>query len=338
MVSVRDGSPGQRSRSAGTRRRTSTALAALIFHALLASGSTLAAQEPPPYVVRTASDDVPAASREAVLRHLPRALERIAPQFPGTPNAPFTVVLHRNEASLDADSGRALHPGTPGFALLDRDEIHLLLDRIKAQPPDDLPTVLAHELTHILLDQWAGPTAAGVPRWLHEGLAQSLSGDLYLSAREVDLVLPAKFGRLYRLADLTRDFPDDDYGRRLAYAESFSFVEWLIRSRGMNVIREGIRFATEKDGFVGGYARATRETILGEYERWYSWLRDESGAPWRFILENFFSYLMIGALVLAVLAGMRIWRRDLRARQKLEREDAFERGEDAAEPPPDDPS
>ncbi len=301
--------------------------------ALLAAQPQPAGQQHPQYEVRSATNTVRNASRDAVLRLLPRALERIAPSFPGTPNAPFTVVLHSDESSLDDDAGRLLHRGTPGFALLDRDEIHLLLDQIKPTPPDDLATVLAHELTHILLDQWAGPMADRVPRWLHEGLAQSLSGDLYLDAREVDLVFPARFGRLFRLADLTLEFPDDEYERRLAYAQSFSFVEWLVRSRGMHAVREGVRLATQKDGFVGGYARATGEPILIEFDRWRDWLRFESGAPWRFLFQNCFSYLMIGAVVLLALAGIRVWNRDGRARDKLVRDEAA-----ALDQPPPDPS
>lgn len=312
-------------------------LAAAVFPWLLATLCEPRAQTPtdqvrePEYRVLLASEHVSAASRDAVLRLLPPALERIAPQFPGTPNAPFTVILHADESSLDSESGRSLHRGTPGFARLDRDEIHLLLDKIRPQPPDDLATVLAHELTHVLLDQFAGPNGERVPRWLHEGLAQSLSGDLYLQAREVDLVVPAKFDRLHRLADLTNAFPDDEYERRLAYAQSFSFVEWLVRARGMGVIREGVRLATQKDGFVGGYARTTNEPILVEYDRWQTWLREESGASWRFMLENSFSYVMIGAIVLAAFAGARAWRRDARARAKLEREAAAD-AEDPTQP------
>lgn len=278
----------------------------------------------PQHTVRIADSGVSRATREAVLRLLPSTLERLTGAFPGTPTRPFTIVLHADEASLGPADAHHLHPGTPGFALLGRDEVHILMNHVRGSPPDDLPTILAHEVTHVLLDQFAGPRADRVPRWLHEGLAQSLSGDTYLGAKEVDLVIPASFGRLHRLRDLSIDFPDDGYQRRIAYHQSFSFVEWLVRRKGMAIVREAILNATADDDFIGGYALATGVPLSLEYDRWIAWITNDSGAYWLYLFQNCFSYLMIIGFVLLALAAIRVFRREAAVRDKLERDEQRE--------------
>lgn len=257
----------------------------------------------------------------AIERLVPRALEQVRGPFPGAPSRPFDVIVHR---SLDAlpDALRAeLHPGTPGFAMLGRDEVHLVLDEVQLRPPHDLTTVLAHELVHLLIDQYAGEFAPTVPRWVHEGLAQHLSGETYLGAREDDLLYPAAVGRLSRFRDLARAFPDDEAGRLVAYAQSESFVSFLVRKVGVDVVVESIHRSTELDGYVGGFALRAG-TPLGWFEdEWLLWVRDESGARWRFFFQNCFSYSMIGGLVLLALALIRRLERDDRARRKLLREE-----------------
>jgi hypothetical protein len=90
------------------------------------------------------------------------------------------------------------------------------------------------------------------------------------------------------------------------------------------VVVEAIHRSTELDGYVGGFALRAG-TPLGWFEdEWLRWVRDESGARWRFFFQNCFSYSMIGGLVLLALALGRRLERDERARRKLEREEQDE--------------
>ena len=257
----------------------------------------------------------------AIERLVPKALAKVRGPFEGVPSRPFDVVVHRSLDALPEALRSELHPGTPGFAMLGRDEVHLVLDEVQLRPPHDLTTVLAHELVHLLIDQYAGEFAPTVPRWVHEGLAQHLSGETYLGAREDDLLYPAAVGRLSRFRDLARAFPEDEAGRLVAYAQSESFVSFLVRKVGVDVVVEAIRRSTELDGYVGGFALRAG-TPLGWFEdEWLLWVRDESGARWRFFFQNCFSYSMIGGLVLLALALIRRLERDDRARRKLLREE-----------------
>ena len=45
-------------------------------------------------------------------------------------------------------------------------------------PQEDVRRMLTHEMAHVILnDSTAGAKATAIPRWLHEGLAQSVTGE-----------------------------------------------------------------------------------------------------------------------------------------------------------------
>lgn len=265
-----------------------------------------------------ADDDVARSTLAAVERLLPQRVAALREHFPGTPSRGFSVHLHSRHAAVDGH----VDEGTPGFALLDTNQIHLILGEIRASPPQDLPTVLDHELVHILLNEFVGDAAPHVPRWFHEGLAQHLSGDSYLGAREEDLFFDARTDRLLRFSDLRDTFPSDPGARRRAYGQSFSFVSFLVRELGLATIIDIARDCDAEDGYRSAFARRTREPLDGIHRRWVDYLGHGSGARYRILFENCFSYVMIAGVVLLALAGRRRWNRDWKVRQRLEREEA----------------
>src|SRR5690606_22278453 len=128
-------------------------------------------------------------------------------------------------------------------------------------------------------------TAEFVPRWFHEGLAQVLSGDTYLDAKEVSLVTLAAHGRLLRFTDLRENFPGG-LDRRVAYAQSFSFVGYLVRELGLPTLVEATRFCNERFWYSAGFARVTGDALHHWEARWRRYVLHESGATWRFLFEN----------------------------------------------------
>ncbi len=293
---------------------------ALVVAAVVLLGLAARAQQPM-VTVRAGDNGVTAARLGAVERDANASVTRLAETFPGTPSQPFTVFAHSTDASLPEAARRGLHPGTPGMALLGRHEIHIVLDKVEARGPNALATVVAHEVVHELIDQYAGPAARWVPRWVHEGLAQVLSGDTYLGAREEDLYYPAATDRLLDFTELRTSFPEDEVLRRQAYAQSYSFIGFLCRRTGTPIVVRALRGCDDVDWYRGAFARAAGYPLGDELERWRLYLRQESGASWRVIFNNCFSYLMIGAFVLLALAGIRRWGQDAKHRDKLEREE-----------------
>ena len=91
---------------------------------------------------------------------------------------------------------------------------------------------MAHEMAHLVVHQ---VTMNGyglvLPTWLDEGLAMYAEGELtsdFVSA----LSSAAKRGRLISVQSLSSSFPADTASATLAYAESYSLVEYLLDHKG----------------------------------------------------------------------------------------------------------
>ncbi len=110
---------------------------------------------------------------------------------------------------------------------------------------------LVHELTHVAVHQATDNPYGEVPRWLNEGLAMYMEGDLespYASA----LNQAIKENRLFSLRSLS-SYPGDPRQVTLYYAESYSVVKYLIDNFGREKMAQ--LMATFKEG-------TTQETAL----------------------------------------------------------------------------
>ncbi len=101
-------------------------------------------------------------------------------------------------------------------------------------------TVLPHELTHLVFDTAVSNPYHFPPRWLNEGLAVYLSQGY--DATDRALVASAASGRtLIPLAGLAGQFPTTLDQFSLAYAESVSAVDYLVRTHGRTTLVALIR-------------------------------------------------------------------------------------------------
>ena len=106
-------------------------------------------------------------------------------------------------------------------------------------------TVIPHELTHLVFDAAAGNAYHLPPDWLNEGLAVDTSQGYDASDR--GLVAEAVgAGTLIPLDGLLGQFPTSANGFFLAYAESVSAVDFMIRTYGSDALVTVIR--AYKDG------------------------------------------------------------------------------------------
>ncbi len=306
-----------------------TKLLRIFFPLILVA--TLAAQgKSPLYRVLRGSGAISEAQIAEVETLVQQGLDRLAPVFPGTPTLPFTVHLHPKLEAVPEPTRHHFHRGTSGIAILARHSIHIVLQEARRLPPNDLRTVVDHEIVHILLHQYAGKAAPYVPRWLHEGLAQDLSGRTYLGVSEDDLAFRIQTDRLFRFRDLRQGFPSDPTQLRLAYAQSFSFVAFLRREIGMHRLLQAVRESGPDEWFIEGLVRVTDMTLMSFTDPWKRYVVTDSGAIMRFMLENCFSYTMILAFVLLAMAGVRRWNRDYETKLKLEREEVLRIAAEAA--------
>ncbi len=123
-----------------------------------------------------------------------------------------------------------------GYAFVDRPEIVLRTTRETGPAGNEARTILAHELTHVMVSHALGPQRhAHLPAWFSEGVAAHLAYEWRLrqSALAAGLALS---GSYIPLRQMEVRFPEDADRARLAYLESFSFLNWAIERAGPGAI------------------------------------------------------------------------------------------------------
>ena len=126
-----------------------------------------------------------------------------------------------------------VQPGQPpswaaGTAYDDRGEVYLRahMPRWGADPIDQ---VYVHELSHIFLGQ-AFDAGVEPPRWLNEGLARLMAGEL--SARDhTTLAQAALAGRIIPMESITDRWPSGAARAHLAYVQSVDFMAYIADQR-----------------------------------------------------------------------------------------------------------
>jgi len=143
--------------------------------------------------------------------------------------------------------------------------------------PNDLEYGLAaapHELTHLVIDQATDNPFGDIPRWLDEGLAVYMSGELDAGWRGYRGMVAdgARAGSLMTLQTLSSTFPADPEQASLAYAQSGSVVEFIIDTYGqealaglLEIFSEGALYDEALEEALGvdtwGLDKAWRESI-----------------------------------------------------------------------------
>ncbi len=117
----------------------------------------------------------------------------------------------------------------------------------------DVPRVLRHEISHLLLA--AATEHADVPRWFSEGLAIQQAGE-HDFTRFRTLAMAGFTGALLPLPRLDAAFADGSGRVDIAYAQSASFVDFMMHSGGS--ARFPVLVVHLREGM--GFEQAVRET------------------------------------------------------------------------------
>lgn len=249
--------------------------------------------------------------REAVASGLPRLQQA----FQKPLQRRFHVFVHADREHLPDAMVASLHEDAAGFALLGMHQIHIVRDEV-AGSGSTLAGVVAHELVHELLDQYAGEFGRLIPRWFHEGLAQVLAGDTYLHVREEELVFRLLNRTLLSFEQLRHNFPTTQPSLRIAYAQSYSYVAWLHERYGLPALLRLVAAVDRDISFEGALVGMTQRSTLDLAEAW----RDKvlhSGAPWRVLFNSCFDLVLVAILPLLVLALRRRLQSESRAARRM---------------------
>jgi hypothetical protein len=135
--------------------------------------------------------------------------------------------------------------------------------------------VIPHELTHLVFDTAVRNPYHFPPRWLNEGLAVYLS-EGYGSSDRSAVAAAVRDGTLQPLSGLTAQFPTRRDAFFLAYSESVSAVDFLVRRFGRDAVGRLVR--AYADGVTDDEAfRAALGVDLAGFEA--AWLADLGAAP-----------------------------------------------------------
>jgi hypothetical protein len=128
--------------------------------------------------------------------------------------------------------------------------------------PDNLAWgkgAMAHELAHLVVQQvtFSG-YGVSLPTWLEEGIAMYTEGELSAQFQAIlDSAIAQK--KLFTVKSLCSPFPADSDSARIAYAQSYSIVEYLINERGaqakmlelLNAFKQGSGYVEALDQVYG---------------------------------------------------------------------------------------
>lgn len=148
------------------------------------------------------------------------------------------LVFYADGDRMRADMGRGTRPWVGGVAAARFNLIVLYASEFE-WGRSTLAATIAHELTHIAIEHAIGEPPRAIPTWLHEGLAtvvESAVAERFSYEEIVDAAFEAD--RLISLRGLTGSFPVQSGGALLAYAQSNSFVKFIIDRWGESAITE----------------------------------------------------------------------------------------------------
>ncbi|MFW6303077.1 MAG: peptidase MA family metallohydrolase [Candidatus Sumerlaeota bacterium] len=224
--------------------------------------------------------------------------------FPALEKIPVRVCASSAEfrEATGQPGGRTLAVAYPssGGMVLNGEELKRAGDLQRRQ-------TVAHEMVHLLLGQIAGGEA-DVPYWLHEGLAQLLSGD-HAFAGSLRLALANVRDRRIPMTQLTDAFPYGQASATLAYMQSADFTRFVLQDNyGFNSARHFFTWALEEPRWAREFFHflSDRDNVRELEKKWTSGIHL---APNWLLIASSSPILWIGVVALFILAYMRKRRR-----------------------------
>ena len=230
---------------------------------------------------------------EEVIRQFPAAKGFVEQKLKREIKGPIRIVLYKRHNEFTRLTRTEL---VMAFAVPSRSLI--VIDFSRMREPFTLEDTLRHELAHLALKS---PKA--IPRWFDEGVAQWVVGgfnEFYPLKGEKTLKAALTSDRLIPFWRIERAFPSDRQNLTLAYEQSKSIVEYLIKRYGedrlyrlINELQAGSDFDV---AFRSVYSVDFREIVRqwkDEVKSQYTWLH--------FISNNIYEILFFfGALITIV--------------------------------------
>ncbi|MFN4152555.1 MAG: peptidase MA family metallohydrolase [Candidatus Sericytochromatia bacterium] len=153
-----------------------------------------------------------------------------------------------------------------GFAVSEQDLIVLKESALVGKTTEDIRRLLKHEISHIFLaTTFKNFSYDKFPRWLNEGLSQFLSdggSEIYSYSYQNSLQSAFITGNLIPFSSLVYYFPSDKDNFSLAYAQSISFIEFLVKKFGQDKLKVLLGELDKNDSFYKSFENVYKENFF----------------------------------------------------------------------------
>ena len=195
-----------------------------------------------------------------------------------TETKPIDYFVYADRAAFYDVLGPAIRENVGGIAL---PEIRTLFANIA---PADLDAawvgvVVPHELTHLVFGTATGNAYHEPPHWMNEGLAVYLS-EGYASGARANVDRTARAGEIMPLGALVGQFPTTAERFGLAYDESVSAIDYLIRTHGKEALVKLIRSYADGVSDDAAFDRALGVNTAGFEAGWLADLGVAAPVPY----------------------------------------------------------
>ncbi len=223
-------------------------------------------------------------------------------------------------ATETSEWARQVPPSTAGFAVGEDNLVVLFPSRSPTYPQDTLEDVLHHEVAHVLIARAAG--GRPVPRWFHEGLAMAAERTWSLEdearqLQELTFVAPTDLDKVNAL------FDQDEGARTRAYTVAGAFVRDLMRRHGSSAPGEILARMPGGIWFDEAFTQVIGHSVADEEAAF--WNRHRFWSRWLPFLTTT-SALWMGVTVLALVAFVRRWQKNVAIRKRWEEEEGDAEG------------
>lgn len=253
---------------------------------------------------------------QAAVAAVDELAEKLSQEFGVALTERAEIILCSSRPEFDRVIGKPQPAWVIGVADSERNRIMIRRGTVKG-----IPSVVRHELVHILLAKALGPAAERAPQWLHEGAAKYYGGD-WSAADGAALAEAAKGGRLHSLRQLGH-FPTHPESSAVAYAESYVLVEYLVSLEPAHGLKEFIsEFRLTQDqgrAFLRAYGLTEAEIEAGWRQ---AIMKKVRSVPTDWAAET------VGFLLIVAVFGIayvRVRRRAREIRRRMEMEEGFTR-------------
>lgn len=183
------------------------------------------------------------------------------------------------------------------YAIAPEDLIVIDYSRMNVYP-FTLRTTLKHELCHLELHYHIA--SKNLPRWFDEGVCQWVTGGLaeIMAVGNRSMLREAALAhRLISFEGLAERFPADGRELLLAYEESKSIVEYIIKEFGVSAVRGILENMSRGENLENAVHKSLSLSLDELEERWRSFI--EGKTSWvSYIGDNIYEVLFLfGALI-----------------------------------------